>query len=188
MADAASLSARIRRVATADLRPAEVEAIRAILWAAFDDDEEGRFTEEDWDHALGGVHVVAESDGRIVAHGSVVPREIHIGGRPLAAGYVEAVATDPGLQRTGLGTGVMREAGAIIREDYELGVLGTGEHAFYERLGWRTWRGPSSVRTPGGDRPTPDEDGYIMVLATPSTPPLDPDAPISCDWRPGDVW
>jgi len=27
-----------------------------------------------------------------------------------------------------------------------------------------------------------------MVLRTPSTPALDEAAPISCDWRPGDVW
>jgi aminoglycoside 2'-N-acetyltransferase I len=179
---------RVRRVPTAELRPAEVEAIRAILWAAFEDDEEG-FTEDDWEHGLGGIHVVAELDGRIVAHGSVVPRDIHAGGRPLATGYVESVATDPGLQRTGLGTAVMREIGAIIRDRYELGLLGSGEHGFYERLGWRTWRGPSSVRTPNGRlERTPTDDGFLMALATPTSPRLDYFAPISCDWRPGDVW
>jgi hypothetical protein len=31
-------------------------------------------------------------------------------------------------------------------------------------------------------------DGYILVLPTPLTPPLDLSADISCDWRPGDVW
>jgi aminoglycoside 2'-N-acetyltransferase I len=176
-----------RRILTADLGPAEIDAIRAILWSAFASDGYG-FTEDDWQHGLGGVHVVAEADGRIVAHGSVVPREIHVGGRPLAAGYVEAVATDPARQGRGFGTAVMRDVGEVIRAGYELGVLGTGEHRFYERLGWRTWRGPSAVRTKDGERRTPDEDGYILVLATPASPPLDLDAPISCDWRPGDVW
>jgi aminoglycoside 2'-N-acetyltransferase I len=41
---------------------------------------------------------------------------------------------------------------------------------------------------PDGERPTPAEDGYIMVLRTPASPPLDLEAPISCDWRAGDVW
>ncbi len=41
---------------------------------------------------------------------------------------------------------------------------------------------------PDGERRTPDDDPYIMVLRTPSSPPLDITAPISCDWRPGDVW
>jgi aminoglycoside 2'-N-acetyltransferase I len=78
--------------------------------------------------------------------------------------------------------------GDLIRERFELGALGTGEHGFYTRLGWRTWLGPSSVITPDGERPTPEDDGYIMVLPTPSSPPLDLTAPIACEWRRGDVW
>jgi aminoglycoside 2'-N-acetyltransferase I len=181
---------RLRRLTTPELTPPEIAAIRAILWAAFDDPDEPdeAFTEHDWEHGLGGVHVIAERDGRIVAHGSVVDRDLRVAGRRIAAGYVESVATEPGLQRTGLGSAVMGEIGAIIGERYEAGFLGTGEHAFYERLGWRTWRGPLSVRTADGERRTPDEEGYIMVLRTASSPPLDLDAPLSCDWRPGDVW
>ena len=177
----------VRRIRASELTPAEAEAIRTVLWAAFGDDPEEGFTEDDWAHALGGIHVVAEADGRIVAHASVVPRELRVGGRPLATGYVEAVAVEPGLQRSGLGTAVMRVAAEIVA-GYELGALGTGEHAFYERLGWRRWRGPSSVRTESGEQATPDDDGFIMVLATASSPALDLDAPISCEWRPGDVW
>ena len=82
----------------------------------------------------------------------------------------------------------MTDATAYIRETFELGALGTGRHAFYERLGWRTWRGPAFVRTPDGSRRTPDEEGFILVLETAMSPPLDLDSPISCDWRPGDVW
>jgi aminoglycoside 2'-N-acetyltransferase I len=78
--------------------------------------------------------------------------------------------------------------GHLADAGYELGALGTGSQGFYERLGWFVWRGPSSVRRAGGEQPTPEEDGYIMALRTPATPPLDPEAPISCDWRPGDVW
>ena len=178
---------RVRRIATPDLSADEIEVIRAILWAAFEDDDEGGFTEDDWQHALGGTHVVAEADGRIVAHGSVVAREIRVGGTPLTTGYVEAVAVEPGRQGRGYGTAVMREVGTVVA-GYELGALGTGEHGFYERLGWTTWRGRSFVRMPAGERTTPDDDGYILVLRTPTTPPLDLDAPISCEWRSGDVW
>jgi aminoglycoside 2'-N-acetyltransferase I len=82
----------------------------------------------------------------------------------------------------------MGDVGTHIREQFELGALGTGRPAFYERLGWLTWKGPSSVRTAAGNRRTPDDDGYILVLPTPTSPRLDLTAPISCDWRPGDVW
>ena len=51
---------RLRRLPTAALTPAEVDAIRAILVAAFGDDPDEAFTEDDWDHALGGTHVVVE--------------------------------------------------------------------------------------------------------------------------------
>jgi aminoglycoside 2'-N-acetyltransferase I len=183
-------SVRLRRLRTDELTSVEVAALRSLMTAAFaSDDPEERFAESDWEHALGGLHLVAGLDGRIVAHASVVPRELHAGGRALRTGYVEAVAVDPGLQRRGLGSLVMRAAGDHVRDLYELGALGTAEQGFYERLGWRTWRGPSSVRAPGGERRTPDEDGYILVLETPSTPGwLDLDATLSCEWRPGDAW
>lgn len=179
---------RVRRVTTGELRPDEVHAIRAILDAAFGDDQDERFTDEDWEHALGGLHVIIEIDGQIVSHAAVVTRDLAIAGRHLQTGYVEAVATAPTFEGRGHGTTVMRAIGAAIADRYELGALGTGRHAFYERLGWQTWRGPSSVRTVEGERATPDDDGFILVLATPRTPPLDLTAPISCEWRPGDVW
>lgn len=178
----------MRRIATADLTPAEIEAIRALMVVAFGSDEEEGFTDDDWDHAIGGVHFVLDLDGEIVGHASVVARDLHVDGRSLRTGYVEAVATAPVRQGTGLGSLVMTDVGAYIGERFELGALGTGRHSFYERLGWRTWAGPSSVRAPDGTRRTPDEDGYILVLSTASSPALDVTKPISCDWRPGDVW
>jgi aminoglycoside 2'-N-acetyltransferase I len=177
----------VRRVPTGALTTAEVRAIRALLWAAFPPGDDA-FTEEDWEHATGGVHFVLELDGEVLAHAAVVERELHVGGRPLRTGYVEAVATDPQRQSQGLGTRVLRDVTAYIAERFELGALGTGAHHFYERLGWRTWRGPTAVRTGDGTRRTPGEDGFVLVLPTPSSPELDVTAAISCDWRPGAVW
>jgi aminoglycoside 2'-N-acetyltransferase I len=178
----------VRRVASRDLTVPEIAAIRELLVVAFGSDEEERFTDDDWDHAIGGVHFVLDIARDIVAHAAVVERELHVDGRALRTGYVEAVAVAPDRQGAGLGSLLMDDATSYIGDRFELGALGTGSHRFYERLGWRTWSGPSSVRTADGARPTPDEDGYIMVLRTPSSPPLDPAASISCDWRPGDVW
>ena len=182
----------LRRIATHDLTPTEIAAIRGVLWAAFETDEsyasEEPFSEDDWAHSLGGLHFVLDLDGEIVAHASVVERELHVDGRPLRTGYVEAVATAPDRQGRGLGSIVMADASAWIREQFELGALGTGRHSFYERLGWLRWKGPTAVRERGRTRLTPDEDGDILILPTPSSPELDLTAPISCEWRPGDVW
>ena len=145
-------------------------AIRSLLVAAFGSDEEEAFTDDDWQHALGGMHFVLDLDGEIVTHASVVERELHVDGRPLRTGYVEAVATAPDHQGAGFGSIVMRDVAAYITGRFELGALGTGRHGFYQRLGWATWTGPTSVRTPDGVHRTPDEDGYILVLLTPSSP------------------
>ncbi len=173
---------------TGQLTPAQVGELRALLAAAFAPDEHGGFRDDDWQHALGGRHFLLAVGGAIVSHASVVERELHLAGHPLRTGYVEAVATLPGHERRGYGTAVMRAANAHIAAGFELGALGTSSHGFYERLGWRTWRGPTFVRTEHGLERSAAEDSYIMVLATPSSPALDLDAPISCEWRPGDSW
>lgn len=173
---------------TNELAPADIVRLRELMTDAFAEDEHGGFTEDDWQHAVGGVHFVLEVDGTIVTHASVVERELHVAGVPLRTGYVEAVATAPGHQRRGYGTAVMRKVNDYVAANFELGGLGTGSQPFYERLFWQIWRGPSNVRTAQGLQPTPDEDGYIMVLRTPQSPALDLEVPISCEWRPGDVW
>lgn len=180
---------RLRQVSTTDLTVAELAAIRTLMDVAFDmGEEDERFTDEDWVHALGGMHVVLDRAGLLVAHASVVERPIEIDGHVLRAGYVEAVATEPAQQGAGYGTFVMEAATEVIRASFELGMLGTGAHHFYERLGWETWTGQAFVRTTAGLARTPDEEGYLLVLRTRTSPEFDLASSISCDWRPGDVW
>ena len=177
---------RIRRVANGHLTAEETASIRGLLWSAFADTDP--MTESDWAHAAAGEHFVAELDGEIVAYASVAERELYVDERPIRTGYVEAVAVAPARQRRGSGTRLMGVVDAHLDESFDLGALGTGEHGFYRRLGWETWQGKSSVRAPDGRRPTPDEDGYIMVLRTRSSPSVDVTAPIDCILRSGDAW
>ena len=177
---------RLRRATTAELSGAELEALRRLVFGAF----AGRFDEHDWEHTLGGVHVLAVEDGAVVAHGSVVPRVLAAGELGLRTGYVEGVATRQDRRRRGLATLVMAEAGKVVQEGYELGALsdGTRVPGFYQRLGWETWQGPTFVAGPQGRERTAEDDGSILVLRTPATGELDPAASITCDWRSGDVW
>jgi len=163
----------------------EERVLRGLFALAWGSDD---FSEADWNNALGGLHFVAEDGRGIVGHASVVPRELHVEERPLRTGYVEAMATRPELQNQGIGTEVLRAVNGHIVDAYELGGLDTGSDWFYRRLGWLSWKGPTSVRTADGVIRTEDEDGNIMVLPTPVSGPLDLEAPISCEWRPGDVW
>ena len=177
----------IRQVAATNLTAAETSSIRELLRAAFWDDGEG-FTDADWEHAAGGTHFLLEEAGAVLAYASVALRDLQSHGRSLRVGYVEAVATRRDVQGHGHGSTVVRAVNEHIRGTFELGALSTGIPDFYRRLGWELWLGSTAVRTKRGLLPTPDDDGGIMVLPTPTTPPLDRHATISCEWRPGDVW
>jgi aminoglycoside 2'-N-acetyltransferase I len=178
----------VRRVRSEDLTERELASLRTLFEDAWP--QEDRFTEEDWGHTFGGEHfLVADVDGEVLSHASVVPRELHAGEHRLATGYVEAVATRATHRRRGLGSAVMRAANGHIDAAYALGALGTAQFDFYRPLGWEPWRGSLAVRTGSGDVATPDEEGFVWVRRTPRTPStLDLGATLSCDWRPGDVW
>jgi aminoglycoside 2'-N-acetyltransferase I len=149
---------------------------------------DGDFSDEDWQHAAGGTHVWVTGQHGLVAHASLVARTLVCSGKTLDVGFVEAVATTAAHRGQGHGTRVMGRIAELIREGYPLGVLSTGTHAFYEKLGWERWRGPTFVDGPSGRERTPADDGDVMVLRTPRSPSLDVDGDIVCDWRPGDVW
>jgi aminoglycoside 2'-N-acetyltransferase I len=169
---------------THELPAADLAALRPLLDAAF----HGRFSDDDWGHALGGVHVVAHAGRELVAHAAVVDRCLHVDGRPFRTGYLEAVAAAPARQGEGFGDAVAREATRIVREHHQLGGLSTAHHRFYERLGWERWRGPTHVRESEGLLRTEDEDDGVMVLRFGPSAAADLAAPISCEPRPGDDW
>jgi aminoglycoside 2'-N-acetyltransferase I len=178
--------AAVRLVSTAELSAAERSELRALLDGAY----EGAFAEEDWEHALGGVHVLLREADELVGHVSVVRRRLVHGSLSLQTAYLEALAVREDMRRRGHGDTLMSAAEQLIVSEYELGALsdGTGIDGFYERRGWRRWQGPTWTLAPGGQVRTPDEDGGVLVLRTPSSPELDLAGPIACDWRSGDVW
>jgi aminoglycoside 2'-N-acetyltransferase I len=158
--------------------------IRGLVSEAFDD----ALSDDDWEHALGGWHVVLLDAGAVVAHAAVVPRAIAVAGSQLRGGYVEAVATAPRRQGEGLGSLVMARVGRLLRTEFEIGALSTGLHGFYERLGWELWRGPTFVRHDSELIRTEDEDDGVMVLRFGPSLELDLTNPISCPARNGDNW
>jgi aminoglycoside 2'-N-acetyltransferase I len=173
---------RLDVVPTADL---DVAAAWALCVAAFDP---GDFTAADWGHGLGGLHAVAYEGARLVGHAALVTRRLLHGGRVLRTGYVEAVAVAPDARRRGHGRAVVGALHRHLDAAYELGALATSDEGrpLYTGLGWRVWAGTTAVLTPEGVRPTPDEDGAVLVRPGPAA--LDPALPLVCDWRDGDVW
>lgn len=169
---------------TSEAPPGLLERARTMLEQAFD----GRLSDDDWEHALGGWHVVLTRGDRVLSHAAVVPRDMVFGDRPLRTGYVEAVATVLDGRRQGLATHMMKVAGEIVRREFEIGALSTGIQPFYERLGWERWNGPSFVNDDGRRVRTPGEDDGLMVLRFDASLGVPLTAPITCEARRGDDW
>ena len=169
---------------TDDLPPRFLRDVRRFLDDAF----AGAFTDDDWAHAQSGMHVWLIDSCGLISHGSLVERTLICSNHTMRVGYVEAVATAEAHRRKGYGTIVMKHLGELIRARYQLGVLSTGAHSFYESLGWERWRGPTFVDGARGHERTPEDDGGIMILRTPRSPIINVAGDIVCDWRVGDVW
>jgi aminoglycoside 2'-N-acetyltransferase I len=174
----------VRTAHTADLDAATLTAARLLLGAVF----EGDMSDDDWEHALGGVHALAWDGDELVGHASVVQRRLLHGGRALRAGYVEGVGVRADRRGRGHAAAMMAALERVIRRAYDLGALGTTDEAagFYAGRGWRQWRGPTSTLTPAGIARTENEDGGVYVL--PVAASLDLSGALTCDWRDGDVW
>src|SRR5262245_52211767 len=174
---------QLRTAHTADLDDRTLEAARLLMFDVFDD-----MTDDDWEHALGGVHAVVLDGVEVVGHASVIQRRLIHGGAALRAGYVEAVAVRMDRRGHGHGAELMTALERVIRGAYDLGGLGATEEAlgFYAARGWQVWRGPTSALTPKGVVRTAEDDGGVHVL--PVRVPLDLDGELTCDWRDGDVW
>ena len=173
----------MRVVPTADLGADERRALRDLLDLAFD----GGFDDHDWDHALGGSHVIVTRDGAPVAHGSVVQRRFLHEGRSWRCGYVEAVAVHPRWRGQGLAGAVMTEAERLIDGGFAFGALSASDdgRGLYLARGWVPWQGRTAVLSPTGVIPTPDDDDGTLVRPVPG---LVLTGTLTCDWRDGDVW
>jgi aminoglycoside 2'-N-acetyltransferase I len=173
----------VRTAHTADLDSTTLEAARALLYDVFDD-----MTDQDWEHALGGVHALAWDGPELVGHASLIQRRLLHGGRALRTGYVEGVGVRSDRRRRGHGAAMMAALERVLRGAYDLGALGATDEAadFYAARGWEPWQGPTSALRPAGVKRTKDEDGAIFVFRL--AVPLDLLGELTCDWRDGDAW
>jgi aminoglycoside 2'-N-acetyltransferase I len=131
------------------------------------------------------VHALLYDGERLVAHAGYVVRTLYADGRPIETAYVEYVGAEPRAQ--GYGREVMRALEAEIEgRGFKLAALGAAVPEFYEKLGWRTWRGPTGYRNIDGTKAAmpPEEAPMVLDLGA----GVDLDGLLECDWRPGDIW
>jgi aminoglycoside 2'-N-acetyltransferase I len=168
----------IERTATQSLSASALAEVRALCDVAY-----GRPVFETFG---GGEHLLGRQDGNLICHAMWITRWLQPRGQaPLRTAYVELVATHPNHRNRGHATAIMERV-ALEIADHEVGALSPATQGLYERLGWNLWRGPLFARTNVGAIATPEEQ--VMVLPLVRTPPLDLEAPLSIEWRPGEIW
>ena len=109
---------------TADLDAATLTAARTLLYDDFDD-----MTDQDWEHALGGVHALVWEGAELIGHASAIQRRRLYGGRALRTGYVEGVGVRADRRGRGHGAAMMDALEKVVRGAYELGALGATDAA-----------------------------------------------------------
>ncbi|MEU7703049.1 GNAT family N-acetyltransferase [Streptomyces sp. NPDC015492] len=175
----------VRTAPTHELGADRLRSVRELLDDAFD----GGFSDEDWDHCLGGVHAWIEDEHGIAAHGAVVLRRARHRGRSHRVGYVEAVAVRTGLRRRGLGGAVMAALERVIDGTHAFGALGASDEgaALYRARGWRVWEGRIEAMGPEGPVRLAEEEGHVLLRPAAGRRLPDPAAALVFDWRDGDV-
>jgi aminoglycoside 2'-N-acetyltransferase I len=175
---------------TAELDAAALKAARELLAGIFEaspDSPDGTDA-SDWEHCLGGMHILLYEGEELIGHTSVVQRRLLHGGRAMRTGYLEGVGVRADRRGRGHGGTLLEAAERVVRGGYELGALSSTDAAldFYAGRGWQRWQGTTWALTPAGIVRTPEEDEAVFVL--PGSAPLRLSGEITCDWRDGDVW
>lgn len=172
---------------TDELDASGLREARAVLDDAFVDDP---LTEDDWEHCLGGLHVLTWEDDVLVAHAAIVARPMLLGEVPLRVGYVEGVGVRRDRLRRGYGGTVMAPVEAMAGREHPALALATSDEGlpFYLARGWRTWPGRTYVVTATGRRRTEDEDDSIMVWPAGPFRDVRRDSELACYERAGEDW
>ena len=173
---------QITRRTDADLDHLAEVNLRALLDDAF----EGDFSQEDWEHTNGGLRFLGYLGAELVAHGSVIKRNVRIDGEDQKIGYVEGLAVVPLYWRRGFGSKLMAEISSYCKTEFRISMLSTGEKDFYRKLGWLDFEGDSYVFRNGVEVRTADEDEGLMYL--PKSVSSLGLAKVVCDAREGDDW
>lgn len=173
---------RIERFRTPSLSASTYAAVITLCDAAFEE-ETGPY----FGTIAPGEHLLAWEGRDLVSHLMWVPRWLQPAGRnPLRTAYVEMVATAVAARGRGHATRLLEMMTPLL-DTFELAALAPATENVYRRLGWSYWRGPLGHRKDLAVQSDPEE--RIMFLRLPRTPrELEPDQPLSVEWRPGEVW
>jgi aminoglycoside 2'-N-acetyltransferase I len=138
------------------------EKIKSMLHRAY----EGDFSEEDWEHTLGGVRYLGWIGDSLIANGSICSRTIWLNDIEIYVGYIEAIAVEPKFWSKGYGTQLMQLISIDTLSAYSVSMLFTSEKGFYRQVGWTDFRGESFVKLSDKEVRTANDDQGLMFLGS----------------------
>lgn len=140
-------------------RRADLPAIRTVNEAAFGTSEEADLVDALRTEGRVLLSLVAERDGTIVGHVLFSRMWIRTAGGRIDAVALAPVAVDPASQRQGIGSRLILDGLAALRERGERIVLVLGHPAYYPRFGF------SSERAASLASPFPTDAFMVLELA-----------------------
>jgi len=148
---------------------------------------EGDFSQEDFRHTFGGLRFLGYFNQELVAHGSVIPRNMCIDEIQVQVGYIEGVAVIPKYWKKGFGSLLIAEITSYCRSQYSISMLSTVEKNFYSRHGWVEFEGESYVLSEGRELSTKEENETLMFLMGTNLEARSLNKAV-CNERTGDAW
>jgi aminoglycoside 2'-N-acetyltransferase I len=172
---------RLAIVRSADLHGRERNEVADLCSAAFEEDYAPFLT------SFGDcTHVLGLLGSELISHALWLPRRLRVGDTWISnAAYVEAVATKKGYEGRGHASTIMRRVQEEIRT-FEIAALSPFAPEWYERLGWKRWRGALLILRGAVVIPTPEE--CVMVYSPAGRAFPDLDQSLTAEWRPLEVW
>ncbi|MFD1774051.1 GNAT family N-acetyltransferase [Paenibacillus rhizophilus] len=125
----------------------EIDRIFDLLGSVFPEDRSFFQKRLDYDAAYDPETTwIALADGELAASVQLFPYRIHIGAAELLVGGIGSVAADPAYRGLGAVQAILAEMSLWMRSrGYDLSLLFTGIHPFYEKAGWETVEAPLYV-------------------------------------------
>ena len=119
-----------------DRQPADDEAIRRLNDAAFGGTYESQLIADLCAEGLAAIELVSVDGSDLIGHILMSTLDVSVGGEPVRSLALAPMSVQPGRQRQGIGSALVREALRRAQQQGWQAVIVLGHPGFYSRSGF----------------------------------------------------